>query len=455
MKRHITRRKLGAFTIAAGAAAIGAAGTAQGALQVFDHRASSLFSVTDYWLWDQTMILMNVKTGDFQYVQEQGGNGGETDGVNDVIRYNQDGVVDTNLIPESDKTDETVWMSHRDMAVPGKTGGADGVTFETPTGGAGGLADVPSGGGGNVYVPGRADGTPPSTWTPHEWYWAHQNYDHDDDPGTPNAATNGVLWPADIVAGETPHPFAADGSFSYHDSSPTGYTGAVTHGFGGIGHGSGSWFWVEDPDGSRSFAIPFRLEEADGTHYGWVAMTHNTSRNRVWVSGWAYQTTPGAAAELRWDGDPVSTLDGDFDGDGDVDADDVDTLCANMGGDPGTYDMDGDGDVDEDDMTFHVENYLEYDSNGDSIPDGQGTFRGDFNTDGVVNGTDLSLMNGNFGGLTGFAGGNANCDSTVNGTDLSILAGVFGSVATSAVPEPMTITLLSLSGLAILRRRNR
>ena len=152
---------------------------------------------------------------------------------------------------------------------------------------------------------------------------------------------------------------------------------------------------------------------------------------------------------------PGSTLDGDFDGDGDVDADDVDDLCANMGGDPGTYDMDGDGDVDEDDMTFHVENYLEYDSNGDSIPDGQGTFRGDFNRDGSVNGTDLSIMNGNFGSATGFAGGNANCDATVNGTDLSILAGVFGSVATSAVPEPMTITLLSLSGLAILRRRNR
>jgi hypothetical protein len=150
---------------------------------------------------------------------------------------------------------------------------------------------------------------------------------------------------------------------------------------------------------------------------------------------------------------PPSSVDGDLDGDGDADADDIDILCANMGGDPADYDMDGDGDVDEDDMTFHVENYLEYDSNGDGNPDGTGTFRGDFNTDGSVNGTDLSIMNGNFGSAVGFAGGNANCDSTVNGTDLSILAGVFGNVATAAIPEPLTMGLLSLGGIAMLRRR--
>ena len=147
-------------------------------------------------------------------------------------------------------------------------------------------------------------------------------------------------------------------------------------------------------------------------------------------------------------------LEGDLDDDGDVDPDDVDILCANMGGDPGKYDLDEDGDVDEDDMIFLVENHLEWDSDGDGTPDGAGTFRGDFNVDGSVNGTDLSIMSGGFGTTTGFAGGNANCDTTVNGTDLSILSGVFGNVATAAIPEPLTMGLLSLGAcLPLLRKR--
>jgi len=142
----------------------------------------------------------------------------------------------------------------------------------------------------------------------------------------------------------------------------------------------------------------------------------------------------------------------DFDSDGDFDADDIDILCTNMGGDPATYDLDGDGDVDEDDMVYAVENLLEYDSDGDGVPDGEGTFRGDFNLDGAVNGTDLSIMNGNFGQTAGYAGGNANCDTTVNGTDLSILAGEFGNTAT-AIPEPVTALLIAAGGCAALRRR--
>ena len=63
-------------------------------------------------------------------------------------------------------------------------------------------------------------------------------------------------------------------------------------------------------------------------------------------------------------------------------------------------------------------------------------------------------MNGNFGdNPIGYAGGNANCDWIVNGTDLSILAGQFGNVATAPVPEPMTIGLLAVSGLVLLGRK--
>jgi hypothetical protein len=189
---------------------------------------------------------------------------------------------------------------------------------------------------------------------------------------------------------------------------------------------SGTW-------GSSVGKIGF---EMDGIK-GWLRFDYSGSRTGVRLTEYYFDLVAN----------------GDFDGDGDIDGDDVDILCANMGGDVATYDMDGDGDVDEDDMTFHVENYLEYDTNGDGVVDGTGTFRGDFNTDGTVNGTDLSIMSGGFGTTTGFAGGNANCDATVNGTDLSILSSVFGSVATAAVPEPLTLGLLGLGGLAILKRR--
>ena len=135
-----------------------------------------------------------------------------------------------------------------------------------------------------------------------------------------------------------------------------------------------------------------------------------------------------------------------------VDDQDIDYLCANMGGDPDCFDMDGDLDVDEDDMIYHVENLVELQDGSGRV----GTKRGDFNLDGFVNATDLAIMKPNFGpGVPRlYADGNANCDTVINGTDLAILAGNIGfSAPTGAVPEPLTISLLSIGGVALLRRR--
>jgi hypothetical protein len=205
-----------------------------------------------------------------------------------------------------------------------------------------------------------------------------------------------------------------------------------TWGFSGFWNWAGGWY-AGDVGGAADNLFGF---EMDGNR-GWMRLDFSGNHSGVRLTEYYFD---------------VLTV-GDFDGDGDVDSDDVDMLCANIGGDPATYDVDGDGDVDEDDMTFHVENYLEYDSDGDGTVDGAGTFRGDFNTDGTVNGTDLSIMSGSFGGTAGFASGNANCDATVNGTDLSILSSVFGNVATAAIPEPATMSLVALGAIAILRRK--
>ena len=144
---------------------------------------------------------------------------------------------------------------------------------------------------------------------------------------------------------------------------------------------------------------------------------------------------------------------GDFDGDGDIDTDDIDVLCDNLG--DAAFDLDGDGDADEDDMTFLIEYLVE-------LTDGSGrngTQRGDFDLNGLINATDLATMNASFG-FSGkkYGEGNANCDDLVNATDLAILAANFGYIAPAgAVPEPITLSLLAIGGLVPilsgLRRR--
>ena len=145
---------------------------------------------------------------------------------------------------------------------------------------------------------------------------------------------------------------------------------------------------------------------------------------------------------------------GDFDDDGDVDTDDIDDLCANMTGegvppiDP-KYDLDGDNDTDSADMDILIHDLVEI------VGGGTGTEYADFNLDGEVNTTDLTILATNFGIGTTWAEGNANCDMDVNTTDLTILATNFGFVASGAVPEPATMSLLALGSLALLRRRSR
>ena len=126
---------------------------------------------------------------------------------------------------------------------------------------------------------------------------------------------------------------------------------------------------------------------------------------------------------------------GDFNNDGDVDADDIDFYGGNLDvpatGDLAQLDLNGDGMVTLDDHNIHVTTLVET-SNGQT-----GTFIGDINLDGTVNvlGDAFALV-GSLGGSGGYADGDLNADQIVNVLgDAFILIGNLGNSNTANMSQ--------------------
>ena len=119
---------------------------------------------------------------------------------------------------------------------------------------------------------------------------------------------------------------------------------------------------------------------------------------------------------------------GDFDADGDVDADDIDFYGGNIdlpaSGDLAAIDLDGDGTITLDDHSLHVTQFVETSTGG------TGTFLGDLNLDGTVDGLgDAFILIAGLGSSgAGWADGDLNADQVVDVLgDAFVLISALGS----------------------------
>ncbi len=127
------------------------------------------------------------------------------------------------------------------------------------------------------------------------------------------------------------------------------------------------------------------------------------------------------------------------------DAADIDELAANLGSNSTFFDVDRDGgNADQQDFDAIVRDVFE-------------TEFGDANLDQRISIADLDALGTNFSQAGGWAQGDFNGDGQVSIVDLDFIGRNFGfdntTPAAPAVPEPATMSLIGLAGLAILRRR--
>ena len=145
----------------------------------------------------------------------------------------------------------------------------------------------------------------------------------------------------------------------------------------------------------------------------------------------------------------------DFDGNGLLDVDDIDSLVASIVGglNEQAFDLSGDGLVDLDDLSIWLDDAATHNGFAESY------LLGDANLDGTINATDLNKLAIHWEqAVARWSAGDFNADGTIDAADLNSLGQNWlqsiAMTSPTAVPEPMSHFLFGLGALiAALSRR--
>lgn len=158
----------------------------------------------------------------------------------------------------------------------------------------------------------------------------------------------------------------------------------------------------------------------------------------------------GAIGDLSVSFTTLSTLDGDFDDDGDYDCADVDALVADIAGFTNTpaFDLDGNGLVDADDLSLWL-------AEAGNANVGAAFLPGDANLSGTVDISDFNIWNANkFTNTPAWCRGDFNASGSVDTSDFNIWnANKFTASDVNAVPEPNLTWAMALILLGLIRRQ--
>ena len=211
---------------------------------------------------------------------------------------------------------------------------------------------------------------------------------------------------------------------------PTSVTGPASFGIGGVNNPtttSGDTFFFSLSPTTTQIGIPLGYVFGDPIVGESIFVGESFASLGITPGSYTWNLGPGAADSITLNAGGAPELTGDFDSDGDVDADDIDFYSGNLDrpatGDFEQLDLDGDQVVTLADHDSHVTTLVQT-SNGQT-----GALIGDANLDGVVDVlNDAFVLVDNLGTSTGgYANGDFNADQAIDVlTDAFRLVGNLG-----------------------------